>query len=512
MSWSDGYVTEIDYTLGYYRELSPMMQGLALLNRGLRSPTFGPGLKYLELGFGQGLSINVHAATMEGEFWGTDFNPAHALSAQEMAIASGSNAKLFDNSFAELAARPDLPEFDIISLHGIWSWISKENRAAIVELIRRRLKPGGVVYVSYNSMPGWAPATPLRELLKVHLDLSANPAMPMKQKVDEALKFAKGLLDANATYFVANPQIKERLTRLESMDASYLAHEYLNDSWQPTHFHEVSKDLDEAKLSFAGSASVLDHIDQLNFTDKGRELMANVQHTVIRETIRDYLVNQQFRRDLWVRGARRLTTAERNVALRTGLFVLTRRPDTVALEVRGGLGTAKMQESLYKPVIEAMAAANGAVSLQELEAKVAPKGINTAQLLQCILVLVGSGQAGPAQPPKTVAAVAKKCQALNRLLCQAAGDSGAYLASPVLGTAIGVGTIQKAFLLSRMSGKKQPEQWANDAWQLLQSQGQRLVKDGKPIESPEANLKEAQAQAKDFADQQLPTLVRLGVA
>ena len=48
----------------------------------------------------------------------------------------------------------DVPDF--VGLHGVWSWISNANRAAVVEFLRRKLKPGGVLYISYNASPGWA--------------------------------------------------------------------------------------------------------------------------------------------------------------------------------------------------------------------------------------------------------------------------------------------------------------------------------------------------------------------
>jgi len=44
-----------------------------------------------------------------------------------------------------------LPDFDYIGLHGIWSWISDENRQVIVDFIRKKLKVGGVLYISYNT-------------------------------------------------------------------------------------------------------------------------------------------------------------------------------------------------------------------------------------------------------------------------------------------------------------------------------------------------------------------------
>ena len=80
--WTAGYVTELEYTYGYYRELSPSLLRLACLSAGVAPPSAKP-LRYLELGYGQGLSINIHAAALDGEFWGTDFNPtqvAHARS------------------------------------------------------------------------------------------------------------------------------------------------------------------------------------------------------------------------------------------------------------------------------------------------------------------------------------------------------------------------------------------------------------------------------------------------
>src|SRR5262249_48536004 len=159
MDWTAGYVTEIDYTHGYYRELCPGVLRLACLSAGIAPPSTKP-LRYLELGYGQGLSLNIHAAAIASEFWGTDFNPTQVAHARALADASGSGVNLLDDSFAELAARQDLPEFDVIALHGIWSWISEENSRAIVDLIGRKLRVGGMLYISYNCLPGWSPMLP----------------------------------------------------------------------------------------------------------------------------------------------------------------------------------------------------------------------------------------------------------------------------------------------------------------------------------------------------------------
>lgn len=57
--WTDGYVAEVGYTHGYYAELGTKRVEMALLNAGLSPPKIQTAC---ELGFGQGLSTNIHAA------------------------------------------------------------------------------------------------------------------------------------------------------------------------------------------------------------------------------------------------------------------------------------------------------------------------------------------------------------------------------------------------------------------------------------------------------------------
>ena len=106
--WTSGYVAEIGYTFGYYTELNPLRIQLAFLDQGLVFPKVGTAC---ELGFGQGLSANIHAAASDVQWSATDFNPSQASFAQELATASGSNARIFDEAFAEFANRTDLPDF-----------------------------------------------------------------------------------------------------------------------------------------------------------------------------------------------------------------------------------------------------------------------------------------------------------------------------------------------------------------------------------------------------------------
>jgi hypothetical protein len=90
--WSEGYMAEIGYTFGYCPELNPARLRLAFLNAGHAFPDVDTAC---ELGFGQGLSVNIHAAASITRWYGTDFNPSQAGFAQELAAASGAGTRLY---------------------------------------------------------------------------------------------------------------------------------------------------------------------------------------------------------------------------------------------------------------------------------------------------------------------------------------------------------------------------------------------------------------------------------
>ena len=510
MSWTAGYVADIGYTFGYYTELNPLRIKLAFLNQGLVFPEVGTAC---ELGFGQGLSANFHAAASVTQWYGTDFNPSQAGFAQELAAASGADAQLYDEAFAEFAARTDLPDFDYIGVHGIWSWISDENRQVMVDFIRRRLKVGGVLYISYNTLPGWAAFAPMRHLMTEHAELIGAEGHGIVSRIKGALEFTEKLLETNPLYARANPQVADRIKKLKDQNAHYLAHEYFNRDWHPMHFSTMAKWLEGAKVQYACSAHYIDHIDTVNLTADQQAFLKDIPDPMFRETTRDFMVNQQFRRDYWVKGARRITPLEQMELLRQQkVLLVVHRPDA-SLKVTGALGEATMSEEVYAPILDLLAD-HRARTLGQIEQGVKEKGVSFAQIIQAVMLLTGAGSLALVQDDSVIAKARKQADKLNAHLCQKARGSNdiSYLASPVTGGGFAVNRFQQLFLTSIGQGKKQPAEWAQHAWHILAAQGQKLVKEGKALETAEENLAELTAQAATFAEKQLPILKALQIA
>lgn len=506
--WTSGYVADIGYTFGYYLELNPQRVKLAFLNAGFAAPEFGTAC---ELGFGQGLSANMHAAASICSWHGTDFNPAQAGFAQELANASGADAHLYDEAFDEFARR-DLPEFDYIGLHGIWSWISDENRKVIVEFIRKKLKVGGVLYVSYNTLPGWSAFAPMRHLMTEHAELLGAKGAGIVNRINSSLDFAQKLIATNPLYCKANPHVSEKIDQIKDQNRHYLAHEFFNRDWHPMHFSKMVELLGPAKVQFACSAHYLDHIDSINMTNEQQQLLKEVSDSTYKQTLRDFMVNQQFRRDYWVKGARVITPLEQAEGLRSTQFILTTYRPEISMKFNSALGQGALSEEIYVPLLDLMADYK-VRSLVEIQQSLQARDITFAQLVQAVMLLSGVGVLAATQDAAKILQTKKTSEKLNKHLMIKARSSNdiSYLASPVTGGGIPVGRIQQLFLLAIQGGKKTSKDWAIFAESTLSSQGQQIMKEGKTLETREENLAEITLQAEEFAMKKLPVLKGLQI-
>ncbi|WP_256368924.1 class I SAM-dependent methyltransferase [Agrobacterium sp. a22-2] len=467
---------------------------------------------YLELGFGQGVSINMHAAASTGAYWGTDFNPSQTVEARKFAEASGANIHLFDDSFEEFATRDDLPDFDVIALHGIWSWISQKNRATITDIIRRKLRPGGVAYISYNCLPGWAPAIPIRKLMSLYRDYGTAKMANPNEMIDGALQSIEEIAGAGSAYFRENPAVRHHVKAMAQQGRSYLAHEYLNADWHLEHFADMVHSLDDAKLTYVGSARLLDGIDYFQMEDAAIKLIARVGHPVMRETVRDYMISRRFRTDVFVKGARLLSSVEHRDAWNAQLFVLSRSLIDIPKKIACGRGEVELPTEKYDRIIEAMSDHGyRPKTAKEIYEHKSMRSLNQQDVISMLTVLTGAGFASPAQVPS--ARVMEQCRALNAYILQRARISSnlRYMVSPVTGGGITLPHMAQLFVIACSEGETNPEVMADRVWQFLEASGERVVRDGKRIESRSENLKEVLAAANRFLSYERPLLEALEV-
>jgi Predicted methyltransferase regulatory domain len=498
--WNEGYTAEIDYISGYYSETSPARIRLALLANGV-DHSISDNPDYLELGFGQGLSLAINAAT-------SSVNPGQVANARELAGAMGKPLTLLEDSFEELLQRSDLPSFDIIALHGIWSWISEGSRAAIVEIARKWLKPGGAMYISYNVTPGWSPGWPLRILLAEHAKREGSGRIT--DKVDGAIAFVEQVIGANAAYFQQNPSLAGRLENIKKQNKTYVAHEYFNANWDPMPFSQVADRLSEAKLTFAASAAILENLASISIPVAAHPILQAIKDPVMRETTRDYFINQQFRRDIFVKGPRGMTAYDHGKRIEKERFVLLGDPEKCPEKVATVIGEADLKPEAYQPLAKALAGfPDATASVAELMTVKELASLNRAQIWEVLLVLTGAGYVGPVGPSTTPVADEAASRSLNALLLEKAdANTGVdYLAAPRLGAAINISRIDQMFMRALLEGDKDP---VERIAKILAEQNQNLIVEGEPVTDPAKSRQEIARMLAEFKGQKIELLKRLG--
>jgi SAM-dependent methyltransferase len=513
-----GYVDEIAYTFGYCDELNPLRLSLPLLQAELALPTVHTAC---ELGFGHGLSVNIHAAGSPTRWYGTDFLPSHANFARRLADSAKSQAQLFGEPFSEFCRRDDLPDFDFIGMHGIWSWISDEDRALIVEFIRRKLKAGGVLYLSYNTQPGWAAMLPVRELMQRHFQISSvsephddtGAEERAQTRIKAAVDFARAVFATQPGYALANPLLAERVDALSGENPNYLAHEYFIRDWHPMSFLQVASSLVAAGLTYGGSADYRDHVDEINLNPAHRALLADIADTSLRETVRDFCVNRSLRRDYWIKAPRTLNDDERDAKLRAHRVILALPRASVVLKVRGALGETLLPETLYGPILDALSSYRP-MTVSDIENSVRGRGIILTQIVKAVTLLVGMGVLLNAQNDAQIGAAQPLAKRLNAVICEQARhhDEVQFLVSPVSGSGVLMPRVVQLFLLARLHHMQQPTQWAEFAESVLRATPQPARATSGAPSGAAVSLADLIAKANRFAQIHLPILQALGIA
>lgn len=447
MATEDTDLRKLVYPETYFVGMSPPELRLALASRGVK---FEPGRapRYLELGFGSGFSLNVHAAANDGEFWGNDFVRAHVDGAASIAAISGAPAHFLPDSFADLLARDDLPTFDIIAAHGIWTWVPDEDRAAIVTLLQRKLAPGGVFYVSYNNTAGWSSVVYLRQLMKLYL---AENNDGDSTDIAQSVSFARALQSGGAAYFRENPTAAAELASMNARDQVYLKQEYFLDDWKLMSLAEVEQALAPAGLSFGAQFPLITHDDDLVLGQAGRALVANTQSAILRESVREAFQGMGFRQDIFTKQTTRMSADERRDHFRRQSFLLTTHPRNVALKGGSPWGELDLGARGCVPVMDAFAGlGEGPHMLAAIEAR-APS-ITIDDLITRVILLAAVNVLRPSLSAEEQRAVAPRCAALNAYILSQPSENGAVLASPVLGAGVRLLPLEKTFVAAYAAG------------------------------------------------------------
>lgn len=517
--WDHGYVTDVAYTTNAYQETMPSWLAACAVLLGYRPPDLAVPFRYADLGCGNGLSALIVAATNpQAEVWGFDFNPTHIENARVMADwAKLTNVHFEDVSF-ETLARSDagMPDnFDIIVSHGVLSWISLENRRHLTEIFGRRLRPGGLAYLSYNVSAGWTGVEPLRLLMR---QLAEADQRRTDQAVGDVFQVVDQLRTGGAAFFRSHPALDARLEQMKAQDSRYLAHEFLNRDWHPVMFADVAEAMHEARLRYIGSATTMENIDAVAVPEGVLPVLARTTDPGLRETIRDLASAKNFRRDVWRKGGETLPVQEHLALLDALTLAWTGKAPEADVTFAGPIGTVTGQPEFCFPLLDAIR--ETPKSIGQLRALPVLRERQPGEFIQAALLLMGGGFAHPTLPgagaPQRGArsrtrdgAARLNVAIINRLRM---GVDLHRLAAPVIGSSVGIEVMEGLVIGQLLDGtSREPDALIDGVLNDVVRSGRSLLRDGKPLQNPAENRVLVGETVRSVLARRLPVLRSLGV-
>ena len=506
--WTDGYLADVTYTTAFYRHTTPIWLSLATLLSGHRPPRIDRRFRWCDLGCGQGLTaLGVAACHPQAEVFAFDFSPTHIDNARVMAEQAGiGNVVFAETSFAELAAlRPEaLPQMDFIVLHGVWSWVSSTQRAFLLQFIRDRLAPGGVVYLSYNSLAGWAAMVPVQRLMRLYSEIRPGP---VEEVIPGALGFLNELTSGDAAFFAHNPLVAARLDYLGKENPHYLAHELLHATWDPMSPDAVARDLGEVKSSFIGSATLLENFDALSVPPAIAASIAQIGDARMKEALRDLGAARTLRRDLFRRGTEKPLDGEVTALLDEIVLTEFCGKAEADITIATGGGTSRtLDRHVYGAVRGRLRA--GPLSVGELRRNLG----DLSATREVVSVLCETELAHPLLEPQKREPVVR-AGALNRVIGQQNRQGGAlkYLVAPKLGTGLPADTFETMVFEEFSAGMPDSLGPAIDRLMaMLLTRGLLPQQDGVPTD-PDGTRATLRQALERFITTRLPVFQQLGI-
>lgn len=378
-------------------------------------------------------------------------------------------------------------------------------RDQIINFIKEKLNVGGVCLISYNSQVKWSAMTPIRALMHAH----ANSITPLiKQSSDrakESLDFVEALMALPCAEPLKGPHINSMLATLKGTDASYLAHEFLNEHHVPFNFLEVSQALSKAKLEFATSAYFSSHLANIQLLPEEQKFLSQVADNVtIYEMVKDLMFSTSFRSDYWTKGMIRISPEEAMRQLLDLKVVLTTLVSKVNLEINAYRGSFKLNEDFYSPILEILKN-NEPVQVFKIKEAIESalkREVKLAEINEALIALSEKNCISLVQEESNIETAKIYTRNLNTHILKQSlqpQDTIAHLVSPITGDALSFSRFEIMFLYASTIHADQETQ-VDFIFDVLQRNGEKIIQEGKELSDKETRrtLKEKVQELEEW--------------
>ncbi len=283
-----------------YPETHPDRLAAMAILHGL-TPTPVEQCRVLEIACNEGGNLipMAHAIPMS-EFVGFDLAGSRIQRGQERIRALGlTNVRIFESDL--LDAGSELGQFDYILAHGLYAWVPEPVRERMMALCGELLAPNGIVFVSYNALPGGHLRRMLREMMLFHVKDIEEP----RKKVCESLAFLRFLLESRPEGDAYRLVIQKQLEEMEKRRPESTFHDWLTEAYHPVLFTEFAEHARKHGMQYLSEAT-LPPMNDPWFRSEVRSALAGAAGDDIlkQEQVLDFMRARMFRETLLCRAER----------------------------------------------------------------------------------------------------------------------------------------------------------------------------------------------------------------
>jgi methyltransferase-like protein/SAM-dependent methyltransferase len=272
--------------------------------------------RVLELGCAAGMNLIAMADMMSDcRFIGIDSSEGQIDQGNRLIAELGlSNIELRCQNILDVTRRQR--RFDYIIAHGVYSWVPRKVREALLNIARKQLNPNGIAYISYNTYPGWHSRQIVRDVMKYR---ARNISVPAEQaKAGRAI--VKFLADSVADGEIHAPLLKAESRTLDEISDNFILHDHLEAENHPVYFHEFVRHAGEHGLAYLGESRIGLMWTEAFGPSVSARLKAVTTDLIEMEQYMDFLRNRVFRSTLLCHEDQRIDRSVRPDRL-AGLFI-----------------------------------------------------------------------------------------------------------------------------------------------------------------------------------------------
>lgn len=250
--------------------------------------------RILELGCASGGNlIPMACGASEAECIGIDLSIKQIEEGQQVIKALAlKNIDLRHQSILDFHASEG--QFDYIICHGIYSWVDESIRNKIMQICRENLAEQGIVFMSYNTLPGWNMVKSIRDMMKYHVQSFNSPQEKATQARSILQFILAGIKDHKTPY---SNFLESEINLLSKQSDNYLLHDHLEEVNHSLYFYEFVEHAKQNHLSYLADTDI-SHMFPANLPAGISQEISKITDIVRLGQYMDFVRNQRFRQTL----------------------------------------------------------------------------------------------------------------------------------------------------------------------------------------------------------------------